>query len=202
MTIEGGEGSGKSTNIEFIRSYLEERGVDLVCTREPGGTVYGEKIRNLLLDNASEPLSPCAELLLIFAARAQHLADLILPSLEAGRWVLCDRFTDATYAYQGVGRGLGADQVAQLENLVQDNLRPDLTLILDVPVQLGLERVKRRGNLDRFESEHSTFFESVRNAYLDIARTDTQRYHVVDTCRPIEDVRIDIATALHGMLDR
>jgi dTMP kinase len=200
ITIEGGEGAGKSTNIGFIQAFLADRGIDLVSTREPGGTVYAEKIRNLLLDHDDEPLDAMAELMLIFAARAQHLSQLILPALNQGKWVLCDRFTDATYAYQGAGRKLGMSKVADLENLVQGSLRPDLTLILDIPVDVGMERVAGRGEFDRFESEQQEFFESVRQSYLELARAAPERYAVIDTCNPLEQVQTDIALILEQLL--
>lgn len=199
ITIEGGEGAGKSTNIGFIQTFLAERGIELISTREPGGTLYAEKIRNLLLDHEDEPLDPMAELLLIFAARAQHLSQKILPALNQGKWVLCDRFTDATYAYQGAGRALGMSPVAKLENLVQGNLRPDLTLILDLPVKLGMERVADRGEIDRFESEQREFFESIRQAYLDLAKSSPERYAVIDTSNPLEQVQADIALVLEPL---
>ncbi|MEQ9568223.1 MAG: dTMP kinase [Porticoccaceae bacterium] len=196
ITIEGGEGAGKSTNIGFIQEFLVGKGIELISTREPGGTVYAEKIRNLLLDHQDEKLGAMAELLLIFAARAQHLEQLILPALKQGKWVLCDRFTDATYAYQGAGRALGMLPVAELENLVQGSLRPDLTLILDIPVELGMGRVAERGGFDRFECEHREFFESVRQAYLDLAQAAPERYAVIDTRNSLEQVQSDITLVL------
>ena len=196
ITIEGGEGAGKSTNIEFIKQHLKNKSVDLLCTREPGGTLYAEKIRDLLLSHESEPLAPNAELLLIFAARAQHLSELIMPALEQGQWVLCDRFTDATYAYQGAGRNLGYEAVSTLENLVQGQMRPDLTLILDIPVELGMSRVKQRGEPDRFETEQLGFFATIRQAYLDMAQQNPQRYRVVDTRQTLEQVQASIADIL------
>jgi len=200
ITIEGGEGAGKSTNIGFIQEFLAGKGIELISTREPGGTAYAEKIRNLLLDHQNEQLDSMAELLLIFAARAQHLSQLILPALKQGKWVLCDRFTDATYAYQGAGRALGMSLVAELENLVQGRLRPDLTLILDIPVELGMERVAGRGEFDRFESEQREFFESVRQAYLDLAQATPERYAVIDTRNSLEQVQSDIALVLEHLI--
>lgn len=200
ITIEGGEGAGKSTNIDFIRQHLTEQGIDLLCTREPGGTEYAEQIRDLLLSHKHEPLDPTAELLLIFAARAQHLNELILPALERGQWVLCDRFTDATYAYQGAGRGLGYEQVSRLENLVQGELRPDLTVILDIPVELGMARVHKRGERDRFESEQMHFFETIRQAYLDLAQANPSRYRVIDTSASLESVQVEIGLVLKELL--
>jgi len=158
LTIEGGEGAGKSTNIQFIKEYLTEKQIDLVCTREPGGTGYAEKIREILLSHQNEPLVADAELLLIFAARAQHLAQLVLPSLEKGQWVLSDRFTDATYAYQGAARNLGMDKVAALEHFVQGELRPDLTIILDIPVEIGMQLLKTGVSWIALKSKKSIFF--------------------------------------------
>lgn len=200
ITVEGGEGAGKSSNIEFIKEYLSEKGIDLVCSREPGGTLYAEKIRELLLSHQPEPLAANAELLLIFAARAQHLNQLILPALQRGQWVLCDRFTDATYAYQGAGRDLGVDSVATLETLVQGDMRPDLTLILDIPVELGMSRVHKRGDLDRFETEKVLFFETIRQCYLDIAANNPERCRVIDTSVPLAKVQRRISAVLDQAL--
>lgn len=200
ITIEGGEGAGKSTNIEFIKGYIEDNGIDLVCTREPGGTLYAEKIRDLLLSHEAESLAPNAELLLIFAARAQHLSEFILPALERGQWVLCDRFTDATYAYQGAGRNLGYEPVSTLETFVQGDMRPDLTLILDIPVELGMSRVEQRGEKDRFETEQIEFFETIRQAYLNVAAENSQRYKVIDTSQSLQQVQQDIAAIINETL--
>ena len=157
ITVEGGEGVGKSTNLAYLRDCLTERGIDLLVSREPGGTPLAENIRELLVAVREEAIDPMAELLLIFAARAQHLHTVIEPALAAGRWVLCDRFTDATYAYQSGGRGVDAATVRRLENLVQGELRPDFTLLLDAPVETGMERARERGDLDRFEREELAF---------------------------------------------
>lgn len=189
ITVEGGEGVGKSTNISCIRDYLQARGVALVVTREPGGTPLGEDIRAVLLQARREPVAPMAELLLLFAARAQHLRDVIVPALEAGKWVICDRFTDASYAYQSGGRGLDPGAVRTLENLVQGELRPDYTLLLDAPALTGLERARGRGELDRFEQEELAFFERVRNTYLQLANESSGRYHVVDASQPLASVQ-------------
>lgn len=200
VTVEGGEGVGKTTNIAFIEAWLRERNIDYIATREPGGTPYAERIRALLLDHQDEPLDPTAELLLIFAARAQHLARVIRPALERGQWVLCDRFTDATYAYQGGGRELGVQTVATLETLVQGQLRPDLTLILDIDPELGLARVNGRGAPDRFEREEQRFFQRVRETYLQLARSDPDRYALVDASRPLDQVQASIAERLAAHL--
>ncbi len=200
ITLEGSEGSGKSTNLAYIRDRLVERGIDLVVTREPGGTPLGEAIRSLLLDHRNTAMCSDTELLLMFAARAQHLAELILPALESGKWVLCDRFTDATYAYQGAGRGIAHERIAQLEQWVQGDLRPDLTLFLDVPVSLGLERASSRGEPDRFEREKIEFFERVREGYLTQARQAPRRYRVIDASCPLDQVQGQIDHVLNGVL--
>lgn len=200
ITLEGSEGSGKSTNLAYIRDRLVEQGIDLVVTREPGGTALGEAIRGLLLDHRNTAMCSDTELLLMFAARAQHLAELIIPALESGKWVLCDRFTDATYAYQGAGRGIAHERIALLEQWVQGELRPDLTLFLDLPVSLGLERASNRGEPDRFEREKLEFFERVREGYLKQARLAPQRYRVIDASCPLEQVQLQIDHVLHEAL--
>jgi dTMP kinase len=192
ITVEGGEGVGKSTNIDFLATKLRDAGVDLLVTREPGGTRLGEDLRNLLLEVRDEPVSAMTELLLIFAARAQHLNTLIEPSLVAGRWVLCDRFTDATYAYQSGGRGMDAAHVRTLESLVQGSLRPDCTLLFDAPVGIGMQRARGRGELDRFEREEADFFERVRATYLQLAEEGSGRYRVIDASRPLTEVQADL----------
>ena len=188
ITVEGGEGVGKSTNMTYLEEHLKAQGIELVVTREPGGTVLGEGIRGLLLQPGEGEMAPAAELLLIFAARAQHIREVIEPALAAGRWVLCDRFTDATYAYQGGGRKLPMAMVRELETLVQGELRPDYTLLLDAPVEIGMSRAAGRGELDRFEQEQLDFFERVRATYLQLARESSGRYHVIDASRPLADV--------------
>ncbi len=200
ITIEGIEGVGKSTNIAFIEDYLRRSGKALLVTREPGGTEIAEQIRNLLLSHQQESLCEESELLLVFAARAQHLNQRILPALQRGEWVLCDRFTDATFAYQGEGRGLSVEMIARLESMIQGALRPDLTLILDVPVEMGLSRVRKRGQLDRFEQEKSAFFERVRQGYLAIAAKEPERCAVVDASQPLEAVQSDIQALLDQRL--
>ncbi|HEX9803416.1 MAG TPA: dTMP kinase [Gammaproteobacteria bacterium] len=197
ITLEGSEGSGKSTNLAFIHHYLQQSGIDVVLTREPGGTPLGETIRELLLDHRNNEMAGDTELLLMFAARAQHLHELILPALEAGRWVLCDRFTDATYAYQGAGRGIAEERIALLEEWVQGELRPDLTLFLDLPVAQGLARAGERSAPDRFEREQLDFFERVRQGYLEQAARAPQRYRIVDASQPLEAVQ----SSLRDLLD-
>jgi dTMP kinase len=199
ITLEGTEGVGKTTNIDCISRELERRGIAFVRTREPGGTPVAERIRAILLDPASEPIDPEAELLLVFAARAQHIAAVIRPALEAGTWVLCDRFTDATYAYQGGGRGLSRDRIASLEASVQGSLHPDLTIYLDMPVEQGLARIEAEQR-DRFELEQHAFFERVRATYLERARTQS-RFRVVDASRTLADVQRDIVVALTAFIE-
>jgi dTMP kinase len=196
ITLEGIEGVGKTTNMEFIHQQLLASGRDVVVTREPGGTPLGEAIRGLLLDPRYTGMDSTCELQLMFAARAEHLARVIRPALQQGQWVLCDRFTDATYAYQGGGRGIDKTIIARLEELVQGDFRPDLTLLLDVPVEVGLARAGQRGGLDRFEQEKRAFFERVRAAYLDMAREHPQRYRVIDAGQPLQQVQQALAAQL------
>ncbi len=196
ITLEGLEGVGKSTNMEFIRHKLQEAGIDVEVTREPGGTPLAEKIRALVLNTTDEPLPDLCELLLIFAARSAHLENRIRPALDHGRWVLCDRFTDATYAYQGGGRGLPLEIIAKLEDLVQSGLRPDLTILLDTPVEIGLERIRERGGTDRFESQRLEFFQRTREVYLSRAQQEPERCVVVDASRPLAQVQDDLAKVI------
>ena len=184
ITIEGGEGVGKSTQITTLRDWLSTTGKEVVLTREPGGTRRAERIRELLLESAEEPMPATCELLLVFAARATHVENVIRPALARGAWVVCDRFTDATFAYQGGGRGMAAEEIALLERLVQRELRPDLTLLLDAPVEIALSRAHERNAttkpIDRFEREQRDFFERVRQAYLERARQEPLRFAVID----------------------
>jgi dTMP kinase len=189
ITVEGIEGAGKSTNLDFVQGLLEQAGKTVVRTREPGGTSLGEEVRALLLAHRQEGMDETAELLLMFGARAEHIARRIRPAVERGDWVLCDRFTDATYAYQGGGRGLSRDRIRQLESLVQSNLRPHLTLLLDLPVAAGLERAGSRSAPDRFERETYGFFARVRAEYLRIARDESERVKVVDASLPLQAVQ-------------
>lgn len=200
ITVEGVEGVGKTTNIEFIHSQLLAAGRDVLMTREPGGTPLGEAIRGLLLDPQYAGMDARCELQLVFAARAEHLARVIRPALARGQWVLCDRFTDATYAYQGGGRGLESTAIATLETLVQGGFRPDLTLLLDMPVAVGLARAGERGALDRFELEQLAFFERVRACYLEMAREHMNRYRVIDAAQPLETVQRALAAVLADFL--
>jgi len=200
ITIEGVEGVGKSTNIRFITNLLQEAGIEHVVTREPGGTAIAELIRQLLLAHHAENICEMTELLLVFAARAQHIEHVIKPALAAGKWVICDRFTDATYAYQGGGRGLDSSVIDQLAAMVQGTLHPDLTLILDLPPQTGLERASARGDLDRFEQEQLSFFDRVRAAYLELAAREPQRCALIDAGLPLAQVQAEIRRALEPWL--
>jgi dTMP kinase len=200
ITLEGGEGAGKSTSLAFIQSYLETSGKSVCVTREPGGTPLAEDIRSLLLAKREESVAPDAELLLMFAARAQHIAHVIRPALAQKKWVLSDRFTDATYAYQGGGRGLSHTMIEHLEELVQGSLRPGLTLLLDLPVEIGLERAKKRAAADRFESEKMAFFERVRAAYLQRAEKNPERIKVIDASQSITQVQQSITLILDEYL--
>lgn len=200
ITFEGIEGAGKSTQISTVAQCLKRHGIDFVITREPGGTPFAEEIRSLLIANRSEQVAPTAELLLLFAARAQHLEQVIIPALKAGKWVLCDRFTDATYAYQGGGRGLSKSDIQQLELLVQKGLQPDNTLLFDIPVHEGLGRATERAALDRFESEQEVFFHRVRNAYLERVQSHPERYLVIDGSQPLAAVTAAVTTAVENNL--
>lgn len=200
ITIEGGEGAGKTTNMSVITRHLASRGVNFIITREPGGTRLAESIRSLLLAEHDEKVCEMTELLLIFAARAQHLNQVILPALHAGKWVISDRFTDATYAYQGGGRGLNEATIAQLEQIVQGSLRPDLTLILDLAPEIGLERARKRAALDRFEQEQLEFFTRVRETYRQRAIAEPERCVLVDAVQPLDQVQAAILKALEQVL--
>ena len=202
ITVEGIEGVGKSTNIDFIRRTLERAGKSVIVTREPGGPEVSEAIRNVLLSPDLPGMHADTELLLMFAARAEHLHRRILPALDQGQWVVCDRFTDATYAYQGGGRGIDTARIATLETFVQGELRPDLTILLDTDVATGLARAKNRSDADRFEQETVDFFERVRTTYLDMAAAHPARYRIIDASRPLDAVQTALGevlqAALHG----
>lgn len=206
ITLEGGEGAGKSTQMAFVQQMLQQSldtaGKKLHVTREPGGTDLSEQIRGLLLDHRQTAMDSDTELLLVFAARAQHLAQLIRPALDAGEWVLCDRFTDATYAYQGGGRSIDMARIALLEDWVQGSLRPDLTLLLDLPIDVGMARAGQRGELDRFEREKVDFFEKVRQTYRDRAAAEPERFRVIDAAQGIEQVQQQLTAVLSPFLLR
>lgn len=201
ITLEGPEGAGKTTNRAWLAEQLHEQGIEVVLTREPGGTPLAEQIRDLLLHGSDQELmDSTTELLLVFAARSQHLAQVIRPALARGAWVLCDRFTDATYAYQGGGRKLPVEHIALLERLVQGDLVPDLTLLFDLPVSVGLSRAAARGRLDRFEQEGLAFFEAVRHSYLDRAQQWPERYRILDAAQSLEQVQQSLAQLLPEIL--
>ena len=199
ITLEGGEGAGKSTVLAALRGALEAAGIEAVYTREPGGTPLAEQIRGLMLDTHHEPAVAETELLLAFAARAQHVRATILPALQRGAWVVSDRFTDASYAYQGAGRGLDLDFIADLERRVV-GIRPALTLLLDVPVEVGLQRMRGRGAADRIEGERNDFFERVRQGYRDRAAAEPQRFEVIDASQPADAVAAQAVARLRALL--
>lgn len=200
ITIEGIEGTGKSTAIAFIRRQLEMAHIPHSVTREPGGTEIADAIRRLLLAHYQEPMDMDTELLLMFASRAQNLAQVIKPALAEGKWVLCDRFTDASYAYQGGGRGVPKQRIATLENWVHADLQPDLVILLDAPVATGLARIEERKTKDRIEREKAQFFERVRAAYLERAQQNPQRYKIIDANRPVAEVEQQLVRTLEPYL--
>ena len=202
VTVEGGEGVGKSTNLDFLGALIRGHGFDVLATREPGGTPAAERIRELLLGHSGEPMPDTAELLLFFAARALHVENVIRPALARGTWVVCDRFTDATRAYQGGGRGLDRQRIEQLAGWVHGDLAPDLTLLLDAPVELGRGRAERRGEADRLEGEQAAFHARVREAYLAQANEKPERFRVIDASRPLERVQADIEAAMQPLWGR
>jgi dTMP kinase len=201
ITLEGGEGAGKSTQIDHLRRWFADRGRDVVVTRQPGGTPLAEEIRELLLHRPDQPVDELTELLLMFAARAQFLAEKVRPALAEGVVVLCDRFTDSTYAYQGGGRGMPRDTIDVLARLVHGDLEPDLTLLLDLPVTQGLARAADRSRADRIEQEDLVFFERVRQAYMDQARREPGRIVVIDASNSPEVVWNDIRACLEERVD-
>jgi dTMP kinase len=201
ITLEGGEGVGKTTNVPFIKTFLEKQDISLIVTREPGGTRIAEKIREILIQPNEETLTVTAEILLVFAARAQHLEHVIKPALAKGQWVLCDRFTDATYAYQSGGRNMPRESVSWLETFVQGELQPDLTLLLDAPVNTGMARAKSRaGQMDRFESEHLHFFNKVQEVYLQRAEQYPERIKIINADQSLNKVQSALIDALSTLL--
>ncbi len=200
ITFEGVEGAGKTTNIEFIAEHIKKMGQDFVLTREPGGTKIGEAIREILLSKDLPEMHHDTELMLMFAARAEHVQRVILPALNKGQWVLCDRFTDASYAYQGGGRGIDTSRIASLENWVQGDLRPDVTFLFDLDADTGMSRVRSRGETDRFEQQHINFFNKVRQHYLKMAEAEPQRYRIVNAQHDLETVQKQIMSMLSSFL--
>jgi dTMP kinase len=200
ITIEGVEGGGKTTNINFIAKLLKEKGKQIVLTREPGGTEVSEAIRDILLSKELPAMHQDTELLLMFAARAEHLQKKILPALAQGKWVLCDRFTDASYAYQGGGRGIAIERIATLERWVQGDFRPDHTFLFDLDAETGLSRAKNRGETDRFEQEELGFFNRIRAKYLEMATQDSDRYHIINAQHNLAQVQKQVADTLTSIL--
>jgi len=196
ITVEGIEGVGKSTNIAYLSAQIERHGYSVLTTREPGGTPAAERIRELLLEHGSEPVPDVAEMLLFFAARSLHLNNAIRPALAEGRWVVCDRFTDASRAYQGFGRGLGLARINTLAEWVHEGLEPDLTILLDAPAGIGMRRAEKRGAADRLEIEQASFYERVREGYLSLARAEPGRFAVIDASRDLPAVQAAIKAAL------
>lgn len=200
ITLEGIEGVGKSTNMELVSSLIKAAGYDVVVTREPGGTELGERIREVVLMHSADVMPTSAELLLMFAARAIHIENKIAPALSRGDWVVCDRFTDATYAYQGGGRGADIGLIETLELSVQGDLQPDLTLLLDADPEIGMRRALQRGEADRFETEKLAFFDKIRAAYLQRAAAHPERIVVIDAAKPLSAVQADIAKHINNKL--
>ena len=202
ITVEGIEGVGKSTNIQFMRAAIEARGLQVLTSREPGGTPMAEEIRGLLLDHGDEPVPDIVELLLMFAARALHVNNVIKPALEKGVWVICDRFTDTSRAYQGAGRGFPLDDINRLADWVHADLQPDLTVLLDAPVETGMARAGQRGEPDRIETEKADFFTRARECYLSLAAAEPQRFAVVDASLDMSAVRARIDAVMNDILDK
>ncbi|MDE0742669.1 MAG: dTMP kinase [Woeseiaceae bacterium] len=200
ITIEGSEGVGKSTNIEFISKYLKSRDITTLETREPGGTKIAEEIRQLLLTTKGETVPEIAELLLFFAARSFHVENLIKPAINQGHYVICDRFSDATVAYQGYGRGFNIQDINTIASWVHEKMQPDLTILLDAPAEIGMQRAKQRGTMDRMESEDISFYERVRNGYLTLASEHKERFVVIDASQALKSVQTEIAFHLDVLL--
>jgi dTMP kinase len=196
ITVEGIEGVGKSTNVAHLTKAIEARGHTVITTREPGGTPMAERIREMLIEHGDEPMSDVAELLLMFASRSLHVNNVIVPALASGTWVVCDRFVDASRAYQGGGRGLPMKDINQIANLVLGDLKPDLTILLDAPVEIGMGRADKRGAPDRFETERAAFFERVRECYLSLAASDPERFVIVDATADMDTVRSNIESII------
>jgi len=200
ITVEGIEGVGKSTNIDYLSSVIEAKGIDVLCTREPGGTPMAERIRQMLLEHGDEPLPDIAESLLFFASRSLHINNAIKPALAEGRWVVCDRFTDASRAYQGYGRGLGIERINMMAEWVHGDLQPDLTLLLDAPIEVGMARTEERGGADRLDSQTASFYQTVRDAYLGLAAAEPERFAVIDATQSLHQVQVDIAVEINRLL--
>jgi dTMP kinase len=202
ITLEGIEGAGKTTAARFVREWLESHGIAFISTREPGGTPLAERVREIVLNRGGETITPATETLLMFAARGIHLSNRIRPALAKGEWVVCDRFTDATRAYQGAGRGVDREWIEQLASAVHRDLQPDRTLLLDLPVAVGQARARQRSGpapTDRFEEEADVFFERVRNEYLRLANAEPRRFRIIDASRPLPEVAAAIGAALQDL---
>ena len=200
ITFEGIEGVGKTTNIEYMREMLEAEGVVVHVSREPGGTPLAEQIRDVLKEHTDETMPPIAESLLMFASRAVHVRNKVEPALEAGEWVICDRFTDTSRAYQGAGRGLPDSTIEQLAEWVHGDINPDLTVLLDAPADIGMARAGNRGKLDRIECETLDFFERARQCFLDLAEAEPGRFEVIDANRPMDAVKADVEAITRQLL--
>lgn len=201
LTLEGIEGVGKSSNLKFIAEFLQQAGIDVLTTREPGGTTVAEKLRQILLAEQPEPILPLTELLLLYAGRLQHVEHLIKPALAENKWVVCDRFVDATYAYQGAGRGINIEKIKALHALVLGDFFPDCTLILDAPVEVALARIQQERKLDRFEKEKAEFFAKIRAQYLTMAQQFPERYRVIDATRPLSEVQAELGEILTAFVE-
>jgi len=202
ITFEGVEGGGKTTNISFVTEIIRKSGRQILITREPGGTSIGEAIRNILISKEYPEMHYITELLLMFAARSEHIQRKIRPALEQGIWVLCDRFTDASYAYQGAGRGVDSEKIKLLENLVQESLRPDITFLFDLEANIGLARAQSRGETDRFEQQHIDFFNRVRSKYLEMAKAEPQRYRIIEAQHALKQVQQQVSEKLEEILQK
>jgi len=201
ITIEGVEGVGKSTNLTFIQSLLDAAGIPYITTREPGGTPLAEKVRDLLLDKNNTEMTDITELMLVFAARAQHVSVLIEPALARGEWVLCDRFTDSTYAYQGGGRSMSIELIQSIDEVALKQYQPDVTLLLDLPIEIGLKRARQRGELDRFERESLDFFKRVRDTFLHRASREPMRFRTIDASKSLDEVQVGITLAIKQAIE-
>lgn len=201
ITVEGIEGVGKSSNIEVLVDHIKKAGFDVLTTREPGGTPVAEDIRKLLMHRGDETIPEIAELLLMFAARSLNVNNVILPALEAGKWVVCDRFSDSSRAYQGGGRGLPMETIDSLADWVHGDVNPDVTILLDAPVEVGMARVSNRGAPDRIEREQHQFFERVRECYLSLAAREPNRFVVIDTTRSLEAVQADVGMLVKQLIN-
>jgi dTMP kinase len=202
ITVEGIEGVGKSTNIDVLKTAIESRGLKVLTSREPGGTPMAEKIRDILFEHGDEPMPGNAEMLLMFASRALHVDNLIRPALADGTWVICDRFTDSSRAYQGAGRGIGQDNINTLAEWVHPDLQPDLTILLDAPVETGMGRAEERGEPDRIEMERHDFFSRARDCFLALAEAEPERFVVIDATADIDTVRQAVAAEVNQLLDK